>query len=171
MNWALNPTTKAPSRFAGNLANRIDPPTGEGGFMRGLLAGGVEGIGDLVSDSTSPIGLAAMAVPGLSGMMKGARSMRKAAPTLDLIEPSPVKQINPSMDDVGSLIGDMKRQLARIPARKSSVTQGIDPAKLPMEMVPRGGEAAYNAARMPVAPRNIDDILYEMMMSSQARRR
>lgn len=69
-NWLVDPLTTAPSRGARYLADKIDPPTGEGGRMRGFLAGALTGAGDLASDMTSPAGIASSILPGGLGRLR-----------------------------------------------------------------------------------------------------
>lgn len=113
-----------------------------------------------IAANLSPFGGTALrALRGASGIAKGAGAMAKAArPTLDLIEPSVVKQVAPAMDDVNSLIGDLQRNLSRVPNKRpvpadtgrfvdevQSDWQGLG-GQLP-EFTPRGGEGIYNAGR------------------------
>lgn len=171
LNWLLKPTTDAPSRAAKTVANQVDKPLsgfrpdqlggyGEqvnklGAQFRGGLAGMVEGAGNLASDMTSPLSIASMGLGrAASGAARGARSI---APTMDLIEEAPaIKQVMPQADDVGSLIGDMQRNLARIPQGGSRLNfpGGIPPSMLPAEMAPVGSEAAFNAPSMARAAQN-----------------
>ena len=77
----FDPLWKGPSRFADDIANAIDPEYGEGGTMRGLAAGMIHGAGNVLSDQTSPFGIATAALPllsrlGLAG--KAAGGLRNA---------------------------------------------------------------------------------------------
>jgi hypothetical protein len=68
-NAISEPLTEAPSRFADTIANYIDDPNAaDRGYFKPLLAGAVEGIGDLASSMTSPIDLATTALTAGSGI-------------------------------------------------------------------------------------------------------
>ena len=77
------------------------------------------------------------AVKGLAGV------------TPDLVERTPVKQIIPSMDDVGALLGDMKRNMARVPQGQASIapraTGGLREASPGSPLYDRLEGAAYDA--------------------------
>jgi hypothetical protein len=101
---------------------------------------------------TSPLSLATMALGPLGRMVgKGAQGVAKGiGPTMDLIEEAPgaMKQVLPSMDDVSSLIGDMQRNLARVPKATGNTTRGISPSMLPPEFAALGDEASHNIGRV-----------------------
>lgn len=63
-----DPLTDAPSRFAKSVGDYIDQPSVDrsplSAQLHGFVAGGLQGIGDLVSGATSPINLATMAATG-----------------------------------------------------------------------------------------------------------
>jgi hypothetical protein len=65
--WTVDPLTEAPSSLAKRLADLIDNPQGEGGRMRGFLAGSVEGAGDLLSGFTAPVS----AIPAAGSAARG----------------------------------------------------------------------------------------------------
>lgn len=56
------------------VANLIDPPQGEGGYMRGLGAGMVQGLGNLIAGEADP-----MAAAGLPGGPKRATAIERTA--------------------------------------------------------------------------------------------
>lgn len=116
--------------------------------MRGFGAGAMEGMRGM----TDPLSLASMAMPGLGalkGMGRAGQMAAKAAPTIDLVEPAAVRQVAPGMDDVNALIGDMQRNLARVPKRpKPMETLG---ERAP-DFTPVGGEGMYNAGRQASQP-------------------
>lgn len=108
--------------------------------LQGFGAGAIEGLRGM----TSPMNLAMSAIPALGALRGAGRVAKAAGPTLDLVEPSVIKQVAPAMDDVDSLIGDMQRNLARVPNRRPPMeTLGEQAA----EFTPRGGEGIYNVAR------------------------
>ena len=124
-NWLFDPLWEGPSRAGRNLANRIDPPTGEGGRLRGFLAGSMEGAGDVLSDMTSPLSIASTAVGmggakrGISGIRNLGRGMRRAEQAA-----APVQN---AADDAANL---------------AEIYERIGP-----EFVPIGGEDMINALR------------------------
>lgn len=77
-NTITTPLTDAPSRFARFVGDKIDPKSGEGGYFRGFAAGALEGAGDLVSQFTSPLDLAAT-VTGAGAVKTGLSSLRRAS--------------------------------------------------------------------------------------------
>ena len=110
--------------------------------MRGFGAGALEGLRGM----TTPLDVAGLVGGGAMGMMgRGAKAMGKVInPGLDLIESVPVRQIAPAIDDVNSLIGDMQRNLARVPNRRPTMeTLGERAA----EFTPTGGEGLYNVGK------------------------
>jgi hypothetical protein len=161
-------TSVVPQRFTDAAADSVDSPTADRApweaRMRGFGAGAIEG----AADQLNPLNIIASLVPGYRavrgawGIGKGAQAAagvgravegaaaggraieRAAAPTLDIIEHAPVKQIAPALDDVDALIGDMTRNLAKIrPAtRATGHMPGLGPAS--GEFVAPGAEAAYN---------------------------
>lgn len=68
VDWFFNPLTRLPSQAANAGADMIDNPQGEGGYLRGGLAGMMQGAGNVASDMTSPFSLATSAIPALSRM-------------------------------------------------------------------------------------------------------
>ncbi len=171
LNWLLKPTTELPSRLAKKASDAISPADKEGSIARGFLSGATEGAGKLASDMTSPLSLAmtALGAGGARALGSAGKSIYKAAgPTMDLIEEAPaIKQVMPAMDDVNSLIGDLARNLAKVPSAGSRAT-GINPAILPPELVEasRGGQAVYNNARsIPNAVRPLEDVAYNTVRS------
>lgn len=114
--------------------------------IRGFGAGALEGLRGLTSPAQL-LGLAGMAVPGGAMARFAPKALqglsRAAGPTMDLIESSPVAQVAPSMDDVASLIGQMKANMAKIPQAGTMAGR----SSMGAEFVPRGSEAAYNASR------------------------
>lgn len=168
IDWAMKPLTDKPSIYARKAADAIDAPRdpGENRFgrygdfanklqamARGGIAGATEGVGNLLSDATSPLSIISnlAGAGGMNKLLQGANSMsRGVGPTIDILESLPVKQVAGSMDDVDSVLGDMARNLAKIPNRGGgmpSAPPGISPSMMPAEMVGRGGESIYNANR------------------------
>ena len=193
MNWAFKPLTDKPSIYAKKQADKFDtaatdpqanrtfnPQSYLGNYedfankfnaqVRGGISGGMEGIGNYVSDMTSPVGIAGMLAGGagslLSKLGRGASNAARAlGPTMDLVENPGVRQVAGSMDDVNNLIGDMSRNLARVPQAGSRVIPyGISPSTLPAELVEatKGAQSLYNTGRG-IAPsaRTIEDLAYE----------
>jgi len=123
--------------------------------LRGFGAGAMEG----VREQLTPFNLMAASVPLASklasvggravgsGVESGAAlaGLRKAAPTIDLIEPANIKQVMPSMSDVDALTGDMQRNLAKIAGRNRPPIQTAG-ERFP-DFTPKGGEYMYNAGR------------------------
>lgn len=184
----FTPLTDAPSRFAKKVADRIDQPRmpsrtfDEGSFLgnyedfankltsqiRGGLAGSVQGLGNLASDMTSPMSIASSlaGAPWLRNVIQGGKAASRAiGPTIDIIDSPAVRQMAPSADDVTALIGDMQRNLARLPSRTPVAPQGsispLSPSFTRPDMVPVGGEAFANisrAKRMSDYASSVDDI-------------
>jgi hypothetical protein len=157
-----------PQKYTDAAADAIDDPTLERApweaRLRGFGAGATQG----AAEQLNPLNIIASLVPGYRavrgawGIGKGAQAAagvgravegatagagaleRAAAPTLDIIEHAPVKQIMPAIDDVDSLVGDMTRNLAKIrpTARATGHMPGLGPAS--GEFVAPGAEAAYN---------------------------
>lgn len=119
--WLTNPLTKAPSRFARKLADKVDPPTGEGGRIRGFLAGALEGAGDVLSEATSPLGMAASAIPALKPLGR-------------LAKQSPLYGVNDTIRNSRRLIDESK-----------DLSQLYD--RIGPEFVPIGGEDIFNMVR------------------------
>lgn len=71
-NYLTDPLTRAPRRIADIGANLIDNPQGEGSWGRGLVAGSLQGIGDIATDMTSPLGLgtALVGMPELRSLLR-----------------------------------------------------------------------------------------------------
>lgn len=123
LDMAFSPLWTGPSRAAKFLADKIDNPQGEGSFLRGLLAGGLEGAGDVVSDMTSPASIASSALGG-SGMSALRRGKRLLSPSSSL---APIRQ--------NYMYSDEGRDLASLYDRMGP------------EFVPIGGEDVLNATR------------------------
>lgn len=82
--------------------------------LRGFGSGALEGLRSL----TSPINLAGMLPGGAAAkLLKFApRAARAMGPSMEVLEDLPgVAQAMPSMDEVTSLLGGMKQNLARVP--------------------------------------------------------
>lgn len=189
-NFLTRPLTDAPSRGAKRAANVIDMPRkGSTSFdpnttlgkventaniinamVRGGLAGMTEGVGNVATDMTSPISIMG-ALMGGAGAKSGVNAASKVSkitrPTIDVIENIPVKQVAPAADDVASLIGDMQRNLAKVPTSKSITAPTVAPKPmspaLPAEMVAPGAEAAYNATRAAAPAKSSMDSILDMM--------
>lgn len=93
-----------------------------GNVMGAMGRGGIAGMAQGLRGMTSPMDFAGMAagaagpaMKALGGLGRGGQAMARMAPTLDIIEPQVVKQVAPAAGDVADLIGDMQRNLARIP--------------------------------------------------------
>lgn len=80
------PLTTAPSEFARSVANTVDAPSLERSPLvaraQGFLGGALEGIGDLVSGITSPLGIASTVIPG-GQAVAGARGLTRTAKALN----------------------------------------------------------------------------------------
>jgi len=168
-NWAFKPLTDKPSQVAKKVSPSIDAPRlGMSNFnrdsylgkyedfanrfnssVRGAGAGMLEGLGNVASDMTSPLSIAANAV-GLGGISRLARSGSSAAraiePTVDVVSSPAVRQVVPNADEVGALIGDLTRNLAKIPSAANKATTELAPF-LPPDLIPKGSESIYNAGR------------------------
>lgn len=123
--------------------------------MRGFGAGAMEGMRQLAT----PLNMGMMAAGPAIGMMRGAKAASKVInPGFDLIEANPVAQITPAMDDVNALIGDLQRNLAKIPKRRPQMeTLGEGMA----EFTPKGGEGMYNAGKG--APQRLPTDIMDML--------
>lgn len=97
-------------------------------------------------------------VMGVLGKMVKPTASRLASVVPDLIEQVPVKQIVPSLDDVEALLGDLKRNLARVPQARGKVVLGpirglLRASRPPIqtlgetnpEFTPVGAEWLYNS--------------------------
>lgn len=136
--------------------------------MRGFGAGALEGMRGL----TTPLDLAAVAMPmagraisGLKGMMGAGRAAQAAGPTMDIIEQNPIKQVAGSMGDVESLIGDMRRNMARVPQAGSKMAPMAETlGERAAEFTPAGGEAMYNIGKGAGQPGAGMDGMYDLLM-------
>ena len=129
---------------ADEAADSIDAPTAERSpmeaRMRGFGAGALQGLAGL----TTPMNIGMAALPAAGAMMRGGQAAKRLAPTLDLIDTPMPKQVAPAMDDVNSLIGDLRRNLAKVPNKRPAMdTLGESVA----EFTPVGGEGMYNAGQ------------------------
>jgi hypothetical protein len=103
--WANKPMLEAPSRWGAELENYLTDPnqqimhsTGQGGLHdylaerlqmgRGFLAGGLHGVGNVISDLSSPINASALALSGGSSLAESA-GYGAAARGLSLAEKIP----------------------------------------------------------------------------------
>lgn len=146
--------------------NAIDAPTLDRSpaeaSLRGFAAGAMKGFGDM----SSPLDIAGLVSggAGMSALRKLAGRMPKAAsiagPTLDVIDTPAIQQVAPAADDVGALIGDMQRNLAKIPRRGAQTQPGL--GRVDPEFTPVGGEAGLNAGRAGTGRRATD--IYETLM-------
>jgi hypothetical protein len=97
----------------------------------------------------------------MKGAVAGARGLAGVVP--EVVEAGrAVKQVMPMADDVTKLAYQLKNRLTQIPTANKLLK-----AAPTAEMVPRGGEAAYNAARagMTKVPRpSAQDAVYSRMM-------
>lgn len=141
--WAINPLIDAET--IAPAQDMIDSPSLDRSpmeaRMRGFGAGALEGLRGF----TSPLSLASMAAPALGAFRGAGRVASKAAPTLDVVEPSVVKQVAPAIDDVDALIGDMQRNLARVPNKRPAPMETL--GERAAEFTPRGGEGMYNTGK------------------------
>ena len=86
--FVRTPLTDAPSRYLGDLAEKLDRPSADGRPVHPLAsfgAGAVKGVGDLASQMTSPLDLA-LSLVGFGGHAAGARGalgISKAARNLE----------------------------------------------------------------------------------------
>jgi hypothetical protein len=123
--------------------------------MGGFASGAMEGLRGM----TTPLDALSLMAPGALGLLGRAGGavddgVRMGRQAFDVVEDLPRPQSMPSMQDADDLIGDLQRNMARVPnatgqMRRPSFQQ--PPAQMPPEFVPRGGEGVYNAAR----PRSI----------------
>ncbi len=134
------------------------PAETAGGFASGAL----EGLRSL----TSPAALAGMAggliAPAVGRMGGLGRAFSGPADDVarqafDVVDQVPVPQVKPSMGDVNAVIGDARRQMAKVPNATGtyrgpgapSATRGMPP-----EFTPVGGEGGYNVGRAASGPAN-----------------
>ena len=149
----------------------MDAPTLERSPMearfRGFGAGALEGLRGM----TTPMDLAGMAAGGAGALAsrfgRAGRVATRMAPTLDVIEDVPVQQIAPAMDDVDSLLGDLQRNLAKVPNKRPNPMDTL--GEVNPEFTPRGGEGIYNVGRQ-VPARNPMDGFYQQMMTKMGGR-
>ena len=152
---------------ADSAADAIDSPSAERSpgmaRLQGFGAGALQGLAGL----STPLNIAGMVAGPAMGAMKGmgrmGSMMQKAAPTLDLVDTPMPKQINPSAIDVDSLIGDLQRNLAKVPSKRPAPMDTLGES-LP-EFTPVGGEGLYNAGQgaQSQLPADILDMLMPKM--------
>ncbi len=162
---AFNGATSSviPQEYIDPALDAIDSPSLERSpweaRLRGFGAGAVQGLRDSITPANMLMALtgtgAANAVgqAARAGSNVGRAVSRVARPTLDIIEDIPVRQVKPAMDDVDSLIGDLSRNLAKIPSKGGRMPGPPKPATAGMRdpnFTPRGGEGAFNAGRPPL---------------------
>lgn len=143
------PLTTAPSEFATSVADYIDAPSPDRSPMMariaGFGAGALQGIGDLISQSTSPVDLATMALSGGSsiaaktGLNAVSRGLRTAAriPSTGMIVSGAEKVIDPNSElsdrgtglaeIAGGVIG-MRGNMNRIASSPINKTVDLAPA-------------------------------------------
>lgn len=158
-NWLTTPLI--PQTSWRGFQNRLDPaPTSETDVhpVRSFAVGALDALRDL----SSPVGLGSLALGGGGGM--ALRGLSRAAPraaqalsslTPDLVEAPSIRQVMPQMDEVNALIGDMRRNLARVPPRATPHAPAAPRPRPALETLgeqnpfftPRGGEWLYNAGR------------------------
>jgi hypothetical protein len=96
----------------------IDNPQGEGGRLKGFLAGATEGAGDLVSDMTSPfsIGMSALGLGGIKKLMglRGLKNATSSAPDLAMA----AERLGPEFTPIGSEALENTFRTARMAAEK-----------------------------------------------------
>lgn len=130
-NWMFDPLWKGPSRAASSMADWIDPPAGEGGRMRGFMAGATQGAGDVLSGMTSPISIASMmagpAVGRLGGMARSGLGGLRGLSSLSKMEPAATAPMENLIDNSANL---------------AEIYEKLGP-----EFVPVGGEAISSALR------------------------
>lgn len=136
-------------------------PEAIGGFLSGALEG--------ARGMTTPVEIGAAMVPGgalARGLGKAApaaaSAARRAAPTIDILEDVPLRQIEPGAQAVDELITGLGQRMKEIPqatgrirrpGQSSPAVQALESTPAPQstapspEFVPRGGEAAYNQSR------------------------
>lgn len=113
------PLTDAPSRFASSVAESIDPrDTSSPSMLRGFLAGATEGVGDLLSDFTSPINLAGMALTGgaSAAAKSGAGSLARIASRAATV---------PSALSAGHGVGEVVRPDASLTERATGLLEAV----------------------------------------------
>jgi hypothetical protein len=108
--------------------------------LRGFGAGAMEGLRGL----TSPLNLAAMAIPGGRGARGVLGAAEEAGPSL-MRGAEEVGQVMPSMGDVEGLLGQMRNNLRHVPMSAEKVAQGGAEAlgRGIAEFTPVGEEASY----------------------------
>lgn len=136
-------------------------PEAIGGFLSGALEG--------ARGMTTPVEIGAAMVPGgvlargFGKAVPAATSMaRRAAPTIDILEDVPLRQIEPGAQAVDELIAGLGQRMKEIPQATGRIRRPGSPAVQALEQtpsaprgggapgpefVPRGGEAAYNQSR------------------------
>ena len=97
--------------------------------LKGFGSGALEGLRSL-SSPAQLLGLAGLAVPAVRAAGVAPRVMQglqRAMPAMDVLESGPVAQVAPAADDVASLIGQLKYNLARVPKVGSPTPAALDP--------------------------------------------
>jgi hypothetical protein len=125
--------------------------------IRGFGAGALEGLRGL----TTPAQLASLALPvgrGAMGIMRGAKA---AGPALELLAAeSPIAQASPSIDEVGSLLGQLKGNLSKVPLAASKLPK----VNLPHEFAPTTAPTAVGGLKRAVSP--YAEEMYSKFMSN-----
>ena len=165
-------TATTPLVNADSAADAIDSPSLERSpgmaRLQGFGAGALQGLAGL----TSPLELAGMAtLPGAFRAAKAARAAKNAFGTVtrpssapfDLVDNAPTPQVNPSMGDADSLIGDLQRNLAKVPSKRPAPMDTLGESAA--EFTPIGGEGLYNAGQgaQSQLPADILDMLMPKM--------
>ena len=169
-------TPLVPEAPVRRLQEQIDAPTLDRSpweaRARGFGAGALEGLRGL----TSPLSLAGMVPLGRAASMAPravqglSRAIQRGGPTLDLVEDAPaVAQAMPNMGAVDDMIGALRYNLAKIPGKAGPRTPPTETLGTQLaEFTPRGGEAAYNAARPArTLPADIGESTYNRMLQTR----
>ena len=145
---------------ADGAADAIDSPSVERSPMearvRGFGAGALQGLAGM----STPLNIGMAAMPAMGAMMRGGQAAKRLAPALDLIDTPTPKQVMPGADDVNALIGDLRRNLAKVPSRRPPMeTLGeVNP-----QFTPVGGEGIYNAGQGAAGSGPVD--AYQLLLS------
>lgn len=170
--WATTPLVKP--QMVQPAQDAIDSPSLDRSpgmaRLQGFGAGALGGLAGM----TSPMDIAGMAAGPALGALKnlgrGAQAASRMAPTLDVVEPNVVRQVAPALDDVDSLIGDMRRNLARVPNSRAQAPHMETLGERAAEFTPVGGEGMYNAGRSMNQGSDAMESLYQHLMRTMGGR-
>lgn len=165
--WGAANTPMVPQGAIQPAQDMMDTPSLDRSPMAARLGGFGAGALEGARSLTTPLNMAGMIGGPALGALKGVRGARQLAskmtPMMDIVEDIPTPQVAPSMDDVGALIGDMQRNLARVPSKRPTPVETL--GEVAPEYTPVGGEGMFNMSRVDKLPSGppLEGLYQEMM--------